>query len=320
MSLSDRFENIPTPRYETMEIKANGTNIRRSNVKGTNVFYDEAIIASEPKIIRPNVSNLILSKKQAQPQIKNNAKIQKNKTKRNNNATKRNQHQKGSNNNTSRFNRNTNTNRGRGYRSNNNFQTNSFQTQQNGFHLNGGGGGGYKSFRTSNGQPRQPMNHTPYKRPTQKQTPKVRQLPTYQTAQNNVYNRSKSNGFHRNQNRNANTFNNNQYLLNKRQNYYNQRNNNDVNNQRLTRNNNTNKQRNTIGNRNRNGNNKASSFKQKTNFESLDRELDAYNMKNPNVEDRNHTISANLDKELDDYFQSQSDENATSSNNNANKE
>merc|ERR1711933_444156 len=38
---------------------------------------------------------------------------------------------------------------------------------------------------------------------------------------------------------------------------------------------------------------------------ALDKELDSYHMKNPNVEDRKLTMNGNLDKELDDYWKSQ---------------
>eukprot|EP00483_Globobulimina_turgida_P004262 UN04271 len=63
MSLSERFGKLPAPKYESMPIKQNGgkTQNRVHAKKRNNIIYDEAIIlASEPQIIRPNVTNLVM--------------------------------------------------------------------------------------------------------------------------------------------------------------------------------------------------------------------------------------------------------------------
>eukprot|EP01083_Nonionella_stella_P079084 216721_1 len=62
MSLSNRFDNLSAPRYETMKVK---TSTNRSviasedSIHSNNVIYD-VIVAAEPQIIRPNLSNLTL--------------------------------------------------------------------------------------------------------------------------------------------------------------------------------------------------------------------------------------------------------------------
>lgn len=56
------------------------------------------------------------------------------------------------------------------------------------------------------------------------------------------------------------------------------------------------------------------------NEKALDRELDAYLMKNPDEEQRNSTINANLDKELDDYWSHQENEAAPKENDNSQQE
>ena len=64
----------------------------------------------------------------------------------------------------------------------------------------------------------------------------------------------------------------------------------------------------------KNGNGKSASFSFKNNkFDeaALDRDLDSYHMKNPNVEDRKLTMNGNLDKELDDYWKAQKDDGVT---------
>merc|ERR1712157_460265 len=163
-------------------------------------------------------------------------------------------------------------NRGRGFYANNNYQNNnkSYQTQQN----NSFNNGGYKSFRTGNHQSfRQNLIKSPYQRPNNQRRPKVRQLPSYQQQQN--------------------------YLQNKRQNYQNMKNGNG------------NKQFKRFHNKNGQNNKKNLNFSFKQNkFDeaALDRELDSYHMKNPNVEDRKVAMNGNLDKELDDYWKSQKED------------
>ena len=51
----------------------------------------------------------------------------------------------------------------------------------------------------------------------------------------------------------------------------------------------------------------------------LDKDLESYHMKNPNIEERKNTISSQLDAELDDYFNNeeieQSKQNESNDNN-----
>jgi len=271
----------------------NAANKNKANSANPNIFYDEAIIASEPQIIRPNVSNLTM--------VPNNNRTKKQKNP--NNTNKRNNQQQNNANN-GHWPRGQTANshnvRGRGFRNANYRNKQSSNPFEN--------SNGYKSFRTSssqNGYRNQwNVNNSPYQRPTQK--PKVRQLPSYNNYSNDVYHRAQHNGFNRN------------YLQNKRQNYNknrNQRNNNNFNRNNQRFNNNGNKNKKQYFNKNNNYNNnhfnnkrERKSFK-KPDAASLDKELEEYLMKNPNVEDRKNTLNANLDKDLDDYFNSAHSEN-----------
>merc|ERR1712228_421859 len=171
-------------------------------------------------------------------------------------------------------------NRGRGFHANyrgrggNRGNNKSYQTQQNG-QFNGG----YKSYRTQNSF-RQNLVKSPYQRPNNQRRQKVRQLPFVNN--NNQNNNQHNNGYS------------NQYLSNKRQIYNNMK--------KGGQNNRKNKQR----------TNNEFNFKHNQFDEAaLDRDLDSYHMKNPNVEDRKVVMNSNLDKELDDYWKAQKDEGVT---------
>ena len=169
-SLSARFDNLPDPLYSQMPIKLNGAVPKRAKKRNhNNMINDEAIIvASEPQIIRPNVSNFVMKKKTKKA----------NQQHRNNNMNRNRLNNGYNNNNNNNNNRNNVNNRGRGFK--NNFNNNGYnnnnqqqqqqsrqrhQRQQQQKQLSG-----YKSYRTSSNGFRNGVNgaqYGPYKRPIQ---------------------------------------------------------------------------------------------------------------------------------------------------------
>ena len=153
-TLSERFESLPAPSYAQMPIKANGNLAKRNNNNnkkhnnnnnnnGHNIMYDEAIIAAEPQIIRPNVSNLIMNKPN------------------HNNKNKNQNRNRNQNRNNNQYQYQNQQPRGRGFKNNNYNNNNYNNNRQNQQQM-----GGYKSYRTSNGFQKN-INSSPYKRPNQ---------------------------------------------------------------------------------------------------------------------------------------------------------
>jgi len=284
MSLSARFDKMPAPQYESMPAKASGNGPKRTKSK------KQTPNASGPQIIRPNVSNLTMKKGNKTRKRKMNPNqnpfLQQNQRKQQKVANTLNNAARGS---WSEYQPVVTTNRGRGFN----------QPPA------GGLNGGYRSYRTQGGPQR--FSSGPYQRP-QQNFQQTRHLPSvhkgYPRGGNVQRNGFRGNGFS-NEN-NFNQFNQGGYLSNKRQNYYKMK---SANNGKSGGGGKA--QNNSKGPRSGKFSNRQTAkpkvFKKAATAEELDRELDSYLMRNPNAEERTSTMSSHLDKELDDYFNSQQD-------------
>lgn len=279
MSLSARFEQLPAPKYDSMQVKANMTVATRTTRDALLDAPLGASIVSEPRIIRPSANSL------SQQQQKG-----KGKRKRKQDpmiAKRQRQQQQGNGNGTANWSdyrslsNGFSNNRGRRFNANYGGQRQQHPQQQQQYvhhgQSGGGGGGGYKSYRTSGAPRRNPMNNAPYRRPPQNRQ-RARQLPPYQQQQQQGRQQGRQqhpNGFNPQQQQQRQGQRVRQRKVNPK-----------------------------FKNKGDGGASKTFSFKKarEANAASLDKELDAYHMKNPNVEDRNTTMEGNLDKELDDYF------------------
>jgi len=274
MSLSARFEQLPAPKYDSMQVKANMTVPTRTTRDALLDAPLGASIVSEPQIIRPSANSLSQQQQKGKGKRKRKqdpmiAKRQRQQQQQQGNGTANWSDYRSQSNGFS-------NNRGRGFNANYNGQRQQHPQQQQQYvqQGQGGGGGGYKSYRTSGAPRRNPMNNAPYRRPPQNRQ-RARQLPPYQQQQGRQQGRQHPNGF------------NPQQQQQQRQG------------QRVRQ-----RKVNPKFKNKGDGASKTFSFKKarEANAASLDKELDAYHMKNPNVEDRNTTMEGNLDKELDDYF------------------